>query len=151
VRRLAFRQRKVARLRWSAFCSLGLLVLWTAAPRAQESQQDFDAFFAKFKVAVAQKNSATLMTSMMPRFSFIRAQNVSPSDVFKGLHANGDLQWTNLQQAVQGQPMLYPLDSNPPTRVLQCTPTDTIYMCLVTFQQDVHHRWRWKSMIMPTR
>jgi hypothetical protein len=115
-------------------------------------QQDFDVFFAKFKLAVAQKDAATLMTSMMPSFNFIRAQNVSPSDVFKGLDVNGGLQWTNLQQSVLGQPMLYrPADSNTPTRVLQCTPTDTIYMCLVMFQQDVHHRWRWKSMIMPTR
>ena len=148
----AFRQRRVARLRWSAFCLLVLLVLWPAALRAQNSQQDFDVFLAKFKLAVAQKNAATLMTMMMPGFNFIRAKNVSPSDVFKGLDANGGLQWTNLQQSVQGQPMLYRFqDSNTPARVLQCTPTDTIYMCLVMFQQDIHHRWRWTSMIMPTR
>jgi hypothetical protein len=148
----AFRQRKVAGLRWSAFCLLGLLVLWPATLRAQNLQQDFDVFFAKFQRAVAQKDTAALMTSMMPSFNFIRAQNVSPSDVFKGLDANSGLQWTNLQQSVHGQPMLYRLaDSNTPTRVLQCTPTDTIYMCLVIFQQDAHHRWRWKSMIMPTR
>ena len=109
-------------------------------------------FFAKFKLAVAQKDAATLMTLMMPGFNFIRAQGVSSSDVFKGLDANEGLQWTNLQQSVQAQPMPYRLpDSHSPARVLQCTPTDTIYMCLIMFQQDIHHSWRWKSMIMPTR
>ena len=98
------------------------------------------------------RKSAFSGTLMMSAFNFIRAQNVSPSDVFKGLDANGGLQWTNLQQSVQGQPMLYRFpDSNTPTRVLQCTPTDSIYMCSVMFQQDMHHHWRWKSMIMPTR
>ena len=63
-------------------------------------------FFAKFKLAVAQKDAATLMTLMMPGFNFIRAQGVSPSDVFKGLEASEGLQWTNLQQSVQGQPIL---------------------------------------------
>jgi hypothetical protein len=129
-----------------------VLFLWPAALRAQNSRQDFDVFFAKFKLAVAHKDAATLMTLMMPGFSFIRAQHVSPADVFQGLDANEGLQWTNLQQSVQGQPMPYRLpDSDAPARLLQCTPTDTIYMCLVTFQQDIHHRWRWKSMIMPTR
>jgi hypothetical protein len=149
---IAVRRWKVAPLRWSAFCLLGLVVMWPAALRTRDPHQDFDVFFAKFKLAVAQKDSATLMTLMMSAFNFIRAQNVSPSDVFKGLDANGGLQWTNLQQSVQGQPMLYRFpDSNTPTRVLQCTPTDSIYMCLVMFQQDMHHHWRWKSMIMPTR
>ena len=109
-------------------------------------------FFAKFKLAAAQKDAATLTTLMMPEFNFIRAQGVSPSDVFKGLDANGGLQWTNLQQSVQGKPSSYRVsESNTPTRVLQCTPTETIYTCLVIFQQDTHHRWRWKGMIMPTR
>jgi hypothetical protein len=109
-------------------------------------------FFAKFKLAAAQKDAATLTTLMMPDFNFIRAQGVSPSDVFKGLDANGGLQWTNLQQSVQGKPSPYRVrESNTPTRVLQCTPAETIYMCLVIFQQDTHHRWRWKGMIMPTR
>jgi len=49
-------------------------------------------FFAKFKVAVAQKDAATLMTLMMPGFSFIRAQDVSPADVFQELNANEGLQ-----------------------------------------------------------
>jgi hypothetical protein len=149
---VVFRWLGVARLRWGAFCLLGLLLLRPAVLTAQNSQQDFDVFLAKFKLAVVQKDAATLMTLMMPGFNFIRAQGVSPSDVFKGLDANGGLQWTNLQQSVQGQPILYRLPhSNTPTRVLQCTPTDTIYMCLVMFQQDIHHRWRWKGMIMPTR
>jgi hypothetical protein len=119
---------------------------------SQNSQPDFNAFFAKFKAAVAQKDTPTLTTLMMPGFNFIRAQNVSPADVFKGLDADGGLQWTNLRQAVQGQPSPYqPQGSNAPARVLQCTPTERIYSCFVFFQQDAHHRWRWKSMIMPTR
>jgi len=135
-----------------AFCLLGLLLLKPAALTAQNSQQDFNVFFAKFKHAVAQKDSATLTTLMMPGFNFIRGQAVSPSDVFKGLDANGGLQWTNLQQSVQGQPVPYhPQDSNIPTRVLQCTPIEIIYSCLVIFQQDTPHHWRWKGMIMPTR
>jgi hypothetical protein len=135
-----------------AFCLLGLLLLQPSVLKAENSQQDFNVFFAKFKHAVAQKDSATLTTLMMPGFNFIRGEAVPPSDVFKGLDANGGLQWTNLQQSVQGQPVPYhPQDSNIHTRVLQCTPTEIIYTCLVIFQQDTRHRWRWKGMIMPTR
>ena len=135
-----------------ACCLLGLLLLQPAALTAQNSQQDFNVFFAKFKHAVALKDSATLTTLMMPGFNFIRGQAVPPSDVFKGLDANGGLQWTNLQRSVQEQPAPYhPQDSNVPTRVLQCTPTQIIYSCLVIFEQVTPHRWRWKGMIMPTR
>ena len=135
-----------------AFCLVGLLLLMSEVLIGQDSLQDFTAFFAKFKSAVAQKDAATLTTLMMPSFNFIRARNVSPSEVFKGLDANGGLQWSNLQQSVQGDPSPYETKgTNTPTRVLQCTPTQIIYSCLVTFQQDHHHRWRWKNMIMPTR
>lgn len=139
-------------MRRHAFGLLGLLFLTPAMLISQDSQPDFNAFFAKFKAAVAQKDSATLTTLMMPGFDFIRAQNVSPADVFKGLDADGGLQWTNLRQAVQGQPSPHQSQgSNALARVLQCTPTDRIYSCFMIFQQDAHHRWRWKSMIMPTR
>ena len=139
-------------MRGYAFFLLGLLLLRPAMLTAQNPQQDFEVFFAKFKLAVAQKDAATLTTLMMPDFNFIRAQGVSPSDVFKGLDANGGLQWTNLQHSVQGKPSPYRVyESNIPTRVLQCTPTEIIYMCLVIFQQDTDHGWRWKGMIMPTR
>jgi hypothetical protein len=135
-----------------AFWLVGLLLLMSEVLIGQDSQQDFTAFFAKFKSAVAQKDVATLTTLMMPSFNFIRGRNVSPSEVFEGLDANGGLQWTNLEQSVQGDPSPYePKGANTPTRVLQCTPTQIIYSCLVTFQQDHRHRWRWKSMIMPTR
>ena len=135
-----------------AFWLLGLLLLRPAVLTAQNPQPDFEKFFAKFKLAVAQKDAATLTTLMMPDFNFIRAQGVSPSDVFKGLDADGGLQWTNLQRSVQAKPVpSHDHESNTPTRVLQCTPTEMIYMCLVIFQQDTHHRWRWKGMIMPTR
>jgi hypothetical protein len=87
-----FRQRGAARRQRGAFCLLGVLFLWPAALRAQNSRQDFDVFFAKFKLAVAQKDAGTLMTLMMPGFSFIRAQDVSPADVFQELNANEGLQ-----------------------------------------------------------
>ena len=139
-------------MRVYAFFLLGPLLLRPAMLTAQNPQQDFEVFFAKFKLAVAQKDAATLTTLMMPDFNFIRARGVSPSDVFKGLDANGGLQWTNLQHSVQGKPSPHRVyESNTPTRVLQCTPTEIIYMCLVIFQQDTYHRWRWKGMIMPTR
>jgi hypothetical protein len=139
-------------MRGYAFCLLGLLLLRSAMLTAQNPQQDFERFFAKFKLAVAQKDATTLTTLMMPDFNFIRAQGVSPSDVFKGLDANGGLQWTNLLHSVQGRPTPYRVhESNTPTRVLPCTPTEIIYMCLIIFQQDTHRRWRWKGMIMPTR
>jgi hypothetical protein len=134
------------------FRLVGLWLLSAAMLTGQNSQQDFNAFFAKFKAAVAQKDTAMLTTLMVPGFSFIRAQNVSPADVFKGLDADGGLQWTNLQQAVRGQPSPYQQQgSNAPARVLQCTPTERIYSCFVIFQQDARHRWGWKSMILPTR
>src|SRR5215469_6282123 len=133
-------------MRGYAFCLLGLLLLWPAVVTAQNPRQDFEVFFAKFKLAAAQKDAATLTTLMMPDFNFIRTQGVSPSDVFKGLDANGGLQWANLQHSVQAKPSPYPAhEPNAPTRVLQCTPTEIIYMCLVIFQQDTHHRWRWKG------
>jgi hypothetical protein len=47
------------------------LLLWAGVLRAQNSQQDFDVFFAKFKLAAAQKDVATLTSLMMPGFSFI--------------------------------------------------------------------------------
>jgi hypothetical protein len=135
-----------------AFWLVGLLSLRPAVLTGQNSQRDFSVFFAKFKAAVMQKDAPTLTTLMMPNFNFIRGQNVSPSDVFKGLDANGGLQWTNLQQSVRRQPTPYQAHgANTPARVLQCTPTEIIYSCLVIFQEDEHHRWRWKSMIMPTR
>jgi hypothetical protein len=138
--------------RRNALSLFGLLLLCPAMLAGQNPQPDFSPFFAKFKAAVAQKDTATLTTLMAPAFDFVRAQNVPPTDVFKGLDANDGLQWTNLQQSVQRQPAPYHFQgSNAPARVLQCTPTDVIYSCLVVFQQDSHHRWRWKSMIMPTR
>jgi hypothetical protein len=134
-----------------ALCLLGLLLLGSEILTAQSSK-DFSTFFAKFKTAVGQKDQATLTTLMSPSFAFIRAENVPPAEVFNGLDANGGLQWTNLQQGVQGQPTSYQLKgSSAPARVLQCTTTEPIYSCLVIFQQDGQHKWRWKGMIMPTR
>ena len=110
-------------IRRYAFTLLGLFFLVPAMLIGQNSQNDFNLFFFKFKQAVMQKDTATLTTLMMPTFNFIRAQNVSPSDVFKGLDADEGLPGTNLQQAVQGQPSSYQAhNSNAPARVLRCTP-----------------------------
>src|SRR5438876_6574923 len=62
--KVVFRRWGVARRRGGASCLLGLLLLWPAVLRAQNSRQGFDVFFAKFKLAVAQKDAATLMTLM---------------------------------------------------------------------------------------
>ncbi len=131
---------------------LGLLLLYPAILIGQDSQKDFDGFFSRFKVAVTQKDTATLTSLMAPHFNFNRAENVSPADVFKALDADAGRQWINLQQSVQRQPIPYQAkDTNTPARALQCTPTDTTYNCLVILQQNTHRRWQWKGMIMPTR
>jgi hypothetical protein len=135
-----------------AFCLLGLLLLTPEILLSQDSQPDFDAFFANFKVAVTKKDTATLTSLMSPHFSFIRAENVSPSVVFKALDADQGRQWTNLQQSVQQPAIPYqPKGTNTTARALQCTPTDSTYNCLVILQQDKNQHWRWKGMIMPTR
>lgn len=132
-----------------AICFLGVVLSSVAA---QNQSSDFDAFFAKFKQAVAAKDTATLSTMMTPSFNFLRAKSVPQAEVFKALDLNNGQQWTNLQQSVQGKPVAYhPKNSSAPTKVLPCTPNETIYNCLVVFQQDSHHQWRWKSMIMPEK
>ncbi|MGH9509453.1 MAG: hypothetical protein ACRD2M_05920, partial [Terriglobales bacterium] len=107
---------------------------------------------AGFRAAVAQKDEASLRKVMAPDFSFIRGTNVSWDKVFQGLAADQGRQWANLQQSVQGQPVVVESrNQEPPTRVLRCTPTDVIYNCLVVFTQDRSGTWRWQGMIMPTR
>ena len=128
----------------------GLLVLGSTLLAGQNSPQGFDTFLSKFRTAVAQKDQATLTGLMARHFDFIRAQNVPPAEVFSGLAANNGLQWSNLQQAAQGQPVPY-TNSGSSGQALQCTPTEPIYSCMVIFQQDSQRRWRWKGMIMPTR
>jgi hypothetical protein len=131
---------------------LVLLLALSGNLAAQSAPKDFTAFFSKFKGAVAQQDQTTLTGLMASPFAFIRAQDVPPAQVFAGLAADHGLQWQNLQQAVQGQPGSYHSDSFPdPARVLQCTPTEPIYSCLVVFTQDAQRHWRWKAMIMPTR
>jgi len=117
----------------------------------QKATQDFNAFFATFKTAVAHKDTDTLARLMSPSFDFIRATNVPPGAVFSALDLNHGQQWLNLQQAVQGTPVPY-AGSGPykNSRVLQCTPIAVVYNCLVIFQKDSQHRWRWRAMVMPT-
>ncbi len=139
--------------RWRAFLlSAVFLVNPVLLAAKQIAIQDFNAFFAIFKTAVEHKERDTLANLMAPSFDFIRATNVPPGVVFSGLDSSGGRQWLNLQQAVQGSPMPY-AGSGPyrNSRVLQCTPTDAIYNCLIIFQKDSQHRWRWRAMIMPTQ
>jgi hypothetical protein len=118
----------------------------------QKAIQDFNTFLATFKTAVEKKDKETLASLMAPSFDFIRATNVPPGAVCSGLDSNGGRQWLNLQLAVQSTPVPY-AGSGPykNSRVLQCSPTDVIYNCLVIFQKDSQRRWRWRAMVMPTR
>ena len=116
----------------------------------QKATQDFNRFLATFKTAVEKKDTDTLTSLMSPRFDFIRATNVPPGAVFSGLDLNHGQQWLNLQQAVRGTPVPY-AGSGPyhNSRVLRCTPLDANCNCLVIFQKDSQHRWRWRAMVMP--
>ena len=118
----------------------------------QKATQDFNTFLATFKSAVEQKDTETLARLMSPSFDFIRATNVPPGAVFSGLDSNHGQQWLNLQQALQGTPMKY-AGSGPykNSRVLRCTPIEVDSNCLVIFQKDSQHRWRWRAMVMPTQ
>jgi hypothetical protein len=117
----------------------------------QKATQDFNTFLATVKTAVAQKDTGTLASLMSPSFDFIRATNVSPGAVFDALDLNHGQQWLNLQQALQGAPVPY-AGSGPykNSRVLQCTPIEVGYNCLVIFKKDSQNRWRWRAMVMPT-
>jgi hypothetical protein len=89
---------------------------------------------------------------MVSPFAFIRAENVTPAEVFRGLDADGGRQWQNLQHAILGQPTDYSAGKATTTaKVLRCTPTEQIYNCLVIFTPDSHLGWRWKAMVMPMR
>ena len=150
-------KRRTARRRSGLLCIVALLALCPvvlAGSKDHGKDRSFDRFFAQFKAAVARKDEATLTNLMAPRFDFIRGLNVPPPAVFQGLAADGGRQWANLQDAVQGPPIVPPpQDSAPARRVLRCTPifdSDSRHNCLVIFEQDSQQRWRWKGMIMPT-
>jgi hypothetical protein len=129
-----------------------LVLCLCCVPGAHPAAKDFAGFFAKWKAAVEQRDENALTAMMASPFAFIRAENVAPADVFRGLDANGGLQWQNLQQAAQRQPVSYRSgNATTPAKVLQCTPTEPTYSCLVMFTQDSQLGWRWKGMIMPTR
>ena len=117
----------------------------------RKATQDFDTFLATFKTAVEHKDTDVLASLMSPSFDFFRATNVQPGAVFSALDANHGQQWLNLQQAVQGTPVLY-AGSGPykNSRVLRCTPLAATDNCLVIFKKDSQHRWRWRAMVMPT-
>jgi hypothetical protein len=128
------------------------LIFLLAASEAYSQAKDFASFFVKFKNAAEQKDVKTLTDLMSPSFSFIRAENVPPAEVFRGLDADAGRQWQNLQQAALGQPMDYSGGKTiSAAKVLRCTPTEQIYNCLVIFTHDSQLGWRWKGMVMPTR
>ncbi len=138
--------------RWQAAAGVMLLLALTATSSwAQNSTQNFSAFYARFRTAVAHKDEAALKTMMDPHFAFLRAENVPPPVVFQALAADGGLQWANLQQAVRQQPAVYQGKdaAQVGTRILMCTPTQVIYNCLVVFNQDSQGRWKWKGMVQP--
>lgn len=128
-----------------------LLVNPVLLAATQKATKDFNTFLATFKTAVEKKDTETLAKLMSPSFDFIRATNVPPGAVFSALDSNHGQQWLNLQQAVQGIPVPY-AGSGPykNSRVLQCTPLAATDNCLVIFQKDSQHRWRWRAMVMPT-
>ncbi len=68
-----------ARGRWQA---TALVVLWLALTAtssfAQNNTQNFSAFYARFRTAVAHKDEAALKAMMDPHFAFLRAENVPP-------------------------------------------------------------------------
>jgi hypothetical protein len=129
---------------------LTLWVILLGAPNAYSGDNDFASFFAKFKAAVEHQDEKALTAMMASPFAFIRAENVSPADVFRSLNADGGLQWQNLQKTVQGQPVDYNAGKSAPgAKVLKCIPTEPIYTCLVIFTPDSKLGWRWKGMIMP--
>lgn len=137
-------------LRTLALCATFLLA--APAPAAGRDGAAFNRFYASFRDAVARKDEAALRKLMAPDFNFIRGTNVSWDKVFQGLAAEQGRQWANLQQSVQGQPVVVESkNQEPPTRVLRCTPTDVTYNCLVVFTQDRSGSWRWQGLIMPPR
>jgi hypothetical protein len=138
--------------RWRAFLLSAVLLLNPMLLAAkQKATQDFNTFLATFTTAVERKDKETLARLMSPSFDFIRATNVPPGTVFIALDSNSGQQWLNLQQAVQGTPVPYagrgPYKNS---RVLRCTALAATDNCLVIFQKDSQHRWRWRAMVMPT-
>jgi len=131
------------------------VLLVVAVPLRSDSKKGgnkFSSFWGEFRAAVTHKDEPALARLMAPHFQFIRAVDVAPADVFKGLNADGGRGWANLQDSLRRQPIVYrPQASARPQRLLTCTPTDATYNCLIVFEQDDQHHWQWKGMIMPTR
>lgn len=128
---------------------LACLLLACGMLPGQSGSPKFDAFYAKFQAAVAQKDQATLTRMMASQFDYFQAQGVAPAQVFQSLNADDGAQWNNLQQAVGAQPTVLDGGYNGrPARALPCTATQITYQCLVIFQQDSQNRWRWKGMVM---
>jgi hypothetical protein len=129
-----------------------IVVVWLLLMCRPGLGQDtgFNSFFATFQSAVEQKDQAALSRMMAPSFDFFQARAVSHGQVFSHLDAENGKQWANLQHATHGSIVQHPYDGRP-AHMLQCTPTNDIYRCLVVFQQDAHHHWQWKGMVMPLR
>jgi len=137
--------------RLSAACLVALAM--AGALHAQgRSDGTFGAFFEQFKIAVQQKDRTKLSKLMSPNFHFLRADGVSSDDVLKGLDADNGRGWADLQQALSAStPVSFAKPNGDPREVLQCTPTNIVYSCLVTFEPDEHNQWRWTGMVMPVR
>ena len=130
---------------------LAAVLLMSPVFLSGQGSDHFDAFFSNFKVAVQQKDTATLDKMMDSKFDFIRATSVPHQTVFEGLDSDNGRQWINLKQAVRGTPELY--KGNGPyenSRVLRCTPIRMAFNCVIVFKLDSQNHWRWKAMVMPT-
>lgn len=131
-----------------------LLVLTTVGVLCAQGKPDstFTEFFERFKSGVQQKDKTRLSRLMSPNFRFLRAEGVSPDDVFKGLDADNGRGWADLQQAVSvPTPVSFAKPNGDHRKVLQCTPTNIVYSCLVTFEPDEHNQWQWTGMVMALR
>jgi len=139
----------------SAVFLLASLLMTPSPGSAQQDPKDdgkFNAFFAEFQQAVAHKDHVKLEHLMMSSFDYFQAQHVAHSVVFRHLDAEGGTQWINLQQSVQGSPNVVVQEyKHRPARLLQCRATNSLYHCVLAFQQDNFRDWRWKAMVMPQR
>ncbi len=129
--------------------TLLLLLLFTSSLAG--AQEKFNSFYARFKQAVAQKDTATLQQVMSPHFDFLTTANVSPSTVFTALDSNNAQLWINLQTAIQQATPVLDEYADQPAQLLWCTPTETIYNCYIVFQKNKSGHWRWRGFVMPQK
>src|SRR5262249_54898701 len=131
----------------SIYLLAGLLLVGSIGGSGQNDEDAFATFFAGFQTAAAQRDHSTIAPMMSAHFDFFQAHNVAHSVVFSHLDADAGKQWSNLQHATQGSPVIVKQDYNGhAARMIQCTPTNELYRCLLVFQPDSQGHWLWKGM-----